>query len=135
MLHTRTVSKLFMGLFILTLLLLPGCGKSGDVAISELGSKTVTFIETKHMNNCGGKAESEQSFSNSFMSNIGGGVGIEGGYDNAGVIKGKIDSTYNQYHNSTSDIKLKAPQAQIWNLLYDGQKTNGQEMLRSTEKT
>ncbi|NOH03685.1 MAG: hypothetical protein HND47_17845 [Chloroflexi bacterium] len=79
------------------ILLLNGCSNnntsgSPDVQVNEVSNNTTSYDETIHINNCGGKAESEQIKERSFSSNIEG--GIEVGVQQ--VVQGIISAKYSQ---------------------------------------
>jgi hypothetical protein len=96
--------RIFLAVFIL---LLTGCGGSGkpDVQVNELSNNTTSYDETVHINNCGGKADSEQTKSHSFSTSIEGGidVGIQQ------VVEGVISAKYSQFRNVSVSQRLVAP--------------------------
>lgn len=97
-------------LAVLTLLL-NGCGSSGntgnnpDVQVNETSNSTTSYDETIHINNCGGKADSEQTKERSFSTNLDG--GIEVGVQQ--VVTGVISAKYSQARNTSVSQKLVAP--------------------------
>jgi len=93
--------------FVIVFLLLSGCGSSLDVQVIELSNNTVSYDETIHINNCGGKADSEQTASRSFATNIEGGAEFSAGYQS--IVEGGISAKYSQYRNVTKSQKLIAP--------------------------
>jgi len=93
--------------FVIVFLLLSGCGGSPDVQVIELSNNTVSYDETIHINNCGGKADSEQTASRSFATNIEGGAEFSAGYQ--AIVEGGISAKYSQYRNVTKSQKLIAP--------------------------
>lgn len=94
---------------LIVLILLSGCGSSPTVQVNELGNNTVSYDETIHINNCGGKADSEQTASRSFATSIEGGAEISAGYQS--IIEGSVSAKYSQYRNVTKSQKLIAPPA------------------------
>jgi len=94
---------------LIVLILLSGCGSSPTVQVNELGNNTVSYDETIHINNCGGKADSEQTASRSFATSIEGGAEISAGYQS--IIEGSVSAKYSQYRNVTKSQKLTAPPA------------------------
>jgi len=96
---------------IVFILLLNGCsgnsntGGSPDVQVNEVSNNTTSYDETIRINNCGGKAESEQIKERSFSSNIEG--GIEVGVQQ--VVQGIISAKYSQARNTSVSHKLVAP--------------------------
>lgn len=96
------------------LLALWSCGRPLDVALSETGVQTVSHDETIHMNNCGGKADSEQTAMRSFSTSLDGTLSISG--EGKGTIKGipvevegSLSAKYGQYRATVKTIKLIAP--------------------------
>lgn len=96
--------RVFLAVFIL---LLSGCGGSGNpnVQVNEVSNSTTSYDETIHINNCGGKAESEQVKERSFSTNIEGGleVGVQQ------VVEGVVSAKYSQSRNTSVSQKLVAP--------------------------
>lgn len=92
---------------IVSILLLSGCGNSPNVQLAELSNNTVSYDETIHINNCGGKADSEQTASRSFATNIEGGAEFSAGYQS--IVEGGISAKYSQYRNVTKSQRLIAP--------------------------
>ena len=91
---------------LILLILLSGCGSS---QVNELSNNTVSYNETIHINNCGGKADSEQTVSHSFATTIEGKAEISAQYKS--IIEGSISAKYSQYRNVTKSQKLTAPPA------------------------
>jgi len=100
------VHRIFLALFVL---LLNGCdggnGGNPDVQVQELSNSAASYDETVHINNCGGKAESEQTKFHSFSTSIEGGidVGIQQ------VVEGVISAKYSQSQNVSVSQRLVAP--------------------------
>ena len=92
--------------FLIVFILLSGCGGGNpDIQVNELSSNTTAYDETIHINNCGGKADSEQTASRSFATNIEGGIDV--GVQQ--VVEGVISAKYSQYRNVSKSQKLVAP--------------------------
>ncbi len=87
--------------------LLSGCTNTPDVLVSELSRDTVSFDDPIHINNCGGKANSEQTASRSFSTTIEGGAEISAGYQS--IVEGKISAKYSQYQSVSKSQRLTAP--------------------------
>lgn len=100
--NKSTIAQRF---FLFVLIFLSGCGSSPDVQISELNHDTISYDETLRMNNCGGKANSEQTASRSFSTST------EGGFDFGvqQVVEGVISAKYSQYKNDSRSLTLVAP--------------------------
>jgi hypothetical protein len=94
-------------LLVISFLLLSGCGGSPSAQVVELSNNTVSYDEPIHINNCGGKADSEQTASRSFATNIEGGAEFSAGYQS--IVEGSISAKYSQYRNVTKSQKLIAP--------------------------
>jgi len=100
--------QVFLAVFIL---LLNGCGGNGnsggnpDVQVNELSNSTTSYDEIVHINNCGGKGESEQTKSRSFSTNIEGGIDI--GVQQ--VVEAVISTKYSQSRNVSVSQSLVAP--------------------------
>lgn len=98
--------RIFLSVLIL---LLTGCGggNSGnpDVQVNELSNSPTSYDETVHINNCGGKADSEQTKSRSFSTDIQGGIDV--GVQQ--IVEGIISAKYSQSRNASVSQKLVAP--------------------------
>lgn len=93
---------------IASILLLSGCGSSSpNVQVNESSNSTVSYDENIHINNCGGKGDSEQTASRSFSTNIEGGIEI--GVQQ--IVEGSISAKYSQYRNISKSQRLIAPPA------------------------
>lgn len=93
---------------ILLLILASGCGGNNpSVLVNELSSNIVSYDEIVRINNCGGKADSEQIQSRSFATTFEGGAEIGAGYQ--GIVEGSISAKYSQYRNTTKSQRLIAP--------------------------
>jgi len=100
-------SAIAQRIFLIVFILLSGCGGSPDVQVNELSSDTVSYDETIRINNCGGKADSEQTVSRSFATNIEGGAEFKAGYQM--IVEGGISAKYSQYRNVSKSQRLIAP--------------------------
>lgn len=98
-------SRVVQRIALIVLLMLGSCGNI-DVLVSEIGVDPVSYEETIHINNCGGKASSEQTVSRSFDINIEGVAEFDAGYK---VVEGSVTAKYGQYRNVTKSQKLAAP--------------------------
>ena len=118
--------------FMIALVLLSSCSDSPtsqpavneltqDVQVTETSNKFITFDETIHINNCGGKAESKQIAQRSFSTNIEGAAQLKVGYE---IIEGSVTAKYGQYRNVSKSHELAAPAG-----------TNMEFVLRWTEQT
>lgn len=94
-------------LLVFILLLTNGCGSSATVQVTELSNDTVSYEETIHLNNCGGKADSEQTVSHSFATSIEGGAKFSAGYKS--IVEGEVSAKYSQYQSISKSQKLIAP--------------------------
>lgn len=94
---------------IVVFILLSGCGGSPNVQVNELSTNTVSYDETIHINNCGGKADSEQTASRSFATTIEGGAEFSAGYQS--IVEGGVSAKYSQYRNISKSQRLIAPPA------------------------
>jgi hypothetical protein len=93
---------------VILLIFLSGCGGNNpSVVVNELSSNIVSYDEIIRINNCGGKADSEQTASRSFATTFEGGAEISAGYQ--GVVEGGISAKYSQYRNITKSQRLIAP--------------------------
>lgn len=92
---------------LVVFIFLSGCGSSPKVQVNELSNDTVSYEETIHINNCGGKADSEQTASRSFATTIEGGAEISAGYQS--IVEGSVSAKYSQYRNISKSQRLIAP--------------------------
>jgi hypothetical protein len=95
--------------FLIVFILLSGCGGSPNVQVNELSSNTVSYDEPIHINNCGGKADSEQTASHSFATTFEGGAEFSAGYQS--IVEGGVSAKYSQYRNISKSQRLIAPPA------------------------
>lgn len=86
-------------------MLLSGCSGNPEVQVNETSNKTSSYDETVHINNCGGKADSEQTKSHSFSTSVEGGIDV--GVQQ--VVEGVISAKYGQYRNVSVSQRLVAP--------------------------
>ncbi len=101
-------SILFQRFFLVVFLLLNGCsGSSPTAQLQEVSNNPVSYDETIHINNCGGKADSEQTASRSFATSIEGGAEFKAGYEM--IVEGGISAKYSQYRNVSKSMRLTAP--------------------------
>jgi hypothetical protein len=100
-------SSIRCSVLLITLILLSGCGSNPSVQVNEISRDTISYDETIHLNNCGGKADSEQTASRSFATTIEGGAEISAGYQS--IVEGSISAKYSQYRNISKSQKLTAP--------------------------
>jgi len=100
-------SAIAQQVFLIVFMFLSACGSNPDVRVDEVNNKIVSYDETIHINNCGGKADSEQTASRSFATNIEG--GIEVGVQQ--IVEGSISAKYSQYRNVSKSQRLIAPPA------------------------
>lgn len=96
--------------FLVVFMLLSACenarvANNPKVKIDETSNSAVSYDETIHINNCGGKADSEQTVSRSFATSIEGGIEI--GVQQ--IVEGSISAKYSQYRNTTKGMRLLAP--------------------------
>ena len=101
--------KLIYGLF--SLLILFGCGNrntgSEQLQVNETAAEPpYTTNETIRMNNCGGKADSEQTAQRSRTVTIEGGLQFEVSYE---VVKGTVSAKYSESAGASKSMKLIAP--------------------------
>lgn len=94
---------------LVAVIFLSGCGSSPNIQVNELSSNTVSYDETVHINNCGGKADSEQTASHSFATTIEGGAEFSAGYQS--IVEGGVSAKYSQYRNVSKSQRLIAPPA------------------------
>jgi hypothetical protein len=93
-------------LIIAVMLLLSGCQQAKAI-VNELVVQTVTYEETIHINNCGGKAESEQTSTRSFSTNYDFEIGLSVGKKD--LLQGSVAWKYGQYSNVTKSQRVIAP--------------------------
>lgn len=94
--------RVFLAVFIL---LLSGCASNPNVQVNEVSNSTTSYDETVHINNCGGKADSQQTKSRSFSTEIQGGIDI--GVQK--IVEGIISAKYSQSQNASVSQSLIAP--------------------------
>ncbi len=110
---------------VLLSLLLSSCDTNGgnvNLEVNETAAEiTEVTEETIHLNNCGGKADTEQNVERSKMIHIevGGTLGV-----NAQAVKGEVSAKYGDVTGYSKNQKLTAPPD-----------TNMEFILRWTEKT
>jgi hypothetical protein len=102
--------KIFRQMYLIVFMLLSACGSSGsspDVTLTELSTNVISYDDIVRINNCGGKADSEQTQSRSFATTFEGGIGLSAGYQS--IAEGSISAKYSQYRNTTKSQRLIAP--------------------------
>ena len=85
-------------------ILLSACGGNSAVQVSELSNSASAYDETVHMNNCGNKADSEQTLVRSFTQNIGGEFAIGVRH----IVEGEIIARYSEFQTVTKSMRLIA---------------------------
>ncbi|WKZ50278.1 MAG: hypothetical protein QY329_12530 [Anaerolineales bacterium] len=102
-------NKVLQQINVILIILLSACGNknSPDVVLTELSANVISYDDIVRINNCGGKADSEQIQSRSFATTFEGGIGLSAGYQ--AIVEGNISAKYNQYKNITKSQKLIAP--------------------------
>ena len=103
------IMRYFFVIAAVVMLVLTSCGtgvQSDGLTVTETGKQTITSTETIHLNNCGGKAETEQTAVRSFSINTEGEVTVKVGYE---VVEGGVSAKYGQQKNISKSQTLKAP--------------------------
>jgi hypothetical protein len=77
-----------------------------DVQVNETSDEVVTFDETIHINNCGGKADSKQVAQRSFSTKIEGAAQLKVGYE---IVESSITAKYGQLRNISKSHEISAP--------------------------
>ena len=74
--------KVFRQISLIVFVLLSACGNgnSPDVTLTELSTNVLSYDDIVRINNCGGKADSEQTQSRSFATTFEGGAELSAGY-------------------------------------------------------
>lgn len=93
-------------ILLIAVLFLGGCRNNPDIQVLETSRDTVSYDETIRLNNCGGKADSEQTITRSFSTEIESGVEFKVGYQ---IIEGQVSLQYSEYRNISISQKLIAP--------------------------
>lgn len=96
-----------VSLIVFMLLSACGGGNSPDVTLTELSTNVISYDDIIRINNCGGKADSEQNVSRSFATTFEGGAELSAGYQS--IAEGSISAKYSQYRNITKSQRLIAP--------------------------
>ncbi len=96
-----------ISLIVFMLLSACGGGNSPDVTLTELSTNVLSYDDIIRINNCGGKADSEQNVSRSFATTFEGGAELSAGYQS--IAEGSISAKYSQYRNTTKSQRLIAP--------------------------
>jgi hypothetical protein len=91
-------------------LLLSACGSGSNTTtnsqIVETSNDGSSYTEAVHINNCGGKADSEQTVSKAFTTEIDGAITVQIGYK---IVEGNISAKYGQYRNDIRSQRVVAP--------------------------
>jgi len=117
--------KIIVAIFVITSFLFSSCDTNGgtiDLTVNETNAEVTEITdEIIHMNNCGGKAETEQIVEKSKSVHVegGGNLGV-----NAAVVNGEVSAKYGQVAGMSKSIKMVAPSG-----------TNMEFTIRWTEKT
>lgn len=106
--------KSVIRIILFAILLLTGCASPSAqqsdaqtvIEVIETNVNPVSYDEVTKMNNCGGKADSEQTVERAFAYSIEGGGTFKVGN---GIVEGSINGKYGQYKNITKSQKLVAP--------------------------
>lgn len=96
-----------ISLIVFVLLSACGNGSNPDVTLTELSTNVISYDDIVRMNNCGGKADSEQTQSRSFATTFEGGAELSAGYQS--IAEGSVSAKYSQYRNITKSQRLIAP--------------------------
>jgi hypothetical protein len=101
--------KFIRQISLVLFILLSACtnGRSPNVTLTELSSNVISYDDIVRINNCGGKADSEQTQSRSFATTFEGGAELSVGYE--AIAEGSISAKYSQYRNITKSQRLIAP--------------------------
>lgn len=91
-------------IILLAALLISGCGEAKSL-VTEISSETISYDETIRIKNCGNKADSVQTASRSFSTELTGAGTFKAGYE---VVEGSVSTTYGQYKNVTKSQTLTA---------------------------
>jgi hypothetical protein len=107
----NSVSRNFFSILLLTILI-TACSSpskltpSSEIQVIETDSKEEVIPDIVLINNCGGTADTEQTATRSFSTNIEGEVTLKATYE---VIEGSISAKYGESRNTSKSIKLVAP--------------------------
>jgi hypothetical protein len=100
----------FILIVLLIILCNTSCSPQSETAqIIETDNKVITFNETIHINNCGGKGDSEQIAERSFATNVEGNIQLKGGANFGMEAEAAISAKYGQYRGYSKSQKLIAP--------------------------
>jgi len=101
--------KLIRQISLIVFILLSACtdGRSPNVTLAELSNNVISYDDIVRINNCGGKADSEQTQSRAFATTFEGGAELSAGYQ--AIAEGSISAKYSQYRNITKSQRLIAP--------------------------
>ena len=101
---TRNLMQMLM--LVLVLLLTSYNSGGSDLQVNETDTETIITQETIHMNNCGGKADSEQVAQRSQTISVGGEIKVSGGY---AVVEASVTAKYFNTKGVTKSQRLIAP--------------------------
>jgi hypothetical protein len=102
------IKKILLFVIVLLVFFLSGCSTESPTAqLIEVSAEETSYEEIVHINNCGGKANTEQVAAKSFKTHIQGGVEIGVGYHQ--IIESRVSSQYGQYRDEAKSLKLIAP--------------------------
>jgi hypothetical protein len=101
-------------LALICIFVITSCSRPPDILISEIGAETISYDETVHMNNCGGKADIEQTLTKSFSTSLEGKIspsfGVSFPIKSVPVdVQLAVDAKYGQYRDTEKSIKVTAP--------------------------
>ena len=97
----------FIGCLFLSLLLLSGCAGTTNISVGQpTFQPSNTVAETIHMNNCGGKADAEQTAERSQSITIEGEGNVGA---NVQVLEASVAAKYSKSDTVTKSLKLVAP--------------------------
>jgi hypothetical protein len=101
----KAISICAAGVFALSFF--QSCNREPDVILNEIIVEQEAFEEVIHMNNCGGAADSEQTVTRTFSTNLDIGAEISAGYH--GLIEGRLSAMYGQQREVAKSVRLIAP--------------------------
>ena len=102
-------NKFIRQISLIVFILLSACtdGRSPNVTLAELSNNVISYDDIVRINNCGGKADSEQTQSRAFATTFEGGAELSAGYK--AIAEGSVSAKYSQYRNITKSQRLIAP--------------------------
>ena len=96
--------KFHYSIILAAILVLSGCSEPKPL-VTEISSETTSYDEVVYINNCGNKADSVQTASHSFSTEL---TGTGTGKLGYAVVEGSVSATYGQYKNITKSQTLTA---------------------------